>query len=99
MVAESLVAVSTRPPVDLFVARTAGPADRTVLVIHGGPDWDHTYLRSPLVQLVGRHRIVMPDLRGCGRSTRGLADDQYTPAAATNDLVALIDTGVSPTAA
>lgn len=62
-----------------------------MLVIHGGPDWDHSYLREPLDQLSGRHRLIMPDLRGCGRSTRGLADDQYTPAAAAGDLVALLD--------
>ncbi|MEV4553907.1 alpha/beta fold hydrolase [Nonomuraea wenchangensis] len=62
-----------------------------MLVIHGGPDWDHTYLRKPLDQLADRYQLIMPDLRGCGRSTRGLADDQYTPAAATDDLVALLD--------
>ncbi|WP_433244888.1 alpha/beta fold hydrolase [Streptosporangium sp. CA-135522] len=83
--------MSARPVVELFVAQSQGPADRTLLVIHGGPDWDHTYLREPLAELAGRHRVVLPDLRGCGRSTRGLADDQYTPAAATDDLVALLD--------
>lgn len=88
----SHVAVSSEPPVKLFVARTAGPAERTLLVIHGGPDWDHSYLREPLARLAGRHRVVMPDLRGCGRSTGGLADDQYTPDAATDDLAALINT-------
>jgi pimeloyl-ACP methyl ester carboxylesterase len=77
--------------VDLFVARTAGPADRTLLVIHGGPDWDHSYLREPLADLAGEHRLIMPDLRGCGRSTSGLADDQYTPDAVVADLLALLD--------
>ncbi|GAA3139446.1 alpha/beta hydrolase [Planomonospora alba] len=91
MFTETFVTVSAEPAVDLFVARTAGPAERTLLVIHGGPDWDHSYLREPLAGLAGRHRVVLPDLRGCGRSTRGLADDRYTPAAATGDLVALLD--------
>ncbi|MEU7988501.1 alpha/beta hydrolase [Streptosporangium canum] len=91
MFSESLVAVSAQPAVELFVARSRGPAERTLLVIHGGPDWDHTYLREPLAELAGRHRVVLPDLRGCGRSTRGLADERYTPAAATDDLVALLD--------
>jgi pimeloyl-ACP methyl ester carboxylesterase len=77
--------------VELFVAQTPGPAERTLLVIHGGPDWDHTYLREPLAQLAGRHRVVLTDLRGCGRSTCGLADDQYTPAAATGDLAVLLE--------
>ncbi|WP_326825541.1 alpha/beta fold hydrolase [Streptosporangium sp. NBC_01756] len=98
MFSESLVAVSGQPVVELFVARGQGPADRTLLVIHGGPDWDHTYLREPLAELAGRHRVVLPDLRGCGRSTRGLADDRYTPAEATNDLVALLDALGTPRA-
>ncbi|MEV4017749.1 alpha/beta fold hydrolase [Nonomuraea angiospora] len=76
---------------ELLVARTVRPAGRAMLVIHGGPDWDHTYLRKPLDQLADRHQLIMPDLRGCGRSTRGLADDQYTPAAAAEDLIALLD--------
>ncbi|NUW43662.1 alpha/beta hydrolase [Nonomuraea rhodomycinica] len=91
MFAESMVAVSHLPAVELFVAQAGGPADRTLLVIHGGPDWDHTYLRTPLDQLAGHHQLIMPDLRGCGRSTCGLLDDQYTPAATTRDLIALLD--------
>jgi pimeloyl-ACP methyl ester carboxylesterase len=88
---EDVVPVSTDPEVALFVAHSACPADRTLLVIHGGPDWDHTYLREPLVELAGTHRLVMPDLRGCGRSSRGLPDDQYTPDAVVGDLLALLD--------
>lgn len=91
MLAERFVAVCARPRVDLFVAEAPGPADRTLLVIHGGPDWDHTYLLEPLQQLAGRHRILWPDLRGCGRSTTGLADDDYDPDAVVGDLLALLD--------
>jgi len=91
MFSQSIVAVSTEPTVELFVAQTPGPAEHTLLVIHGGPDWDHTYLREPLAQLAGRRRVILADLRGCGRSTRGLADDAYTPAAATGDLTVLLD--------
>ncbi|MEV8455550.1 alpha/beta hydrolase [Streptomyces sp. NPDC052095] len=90
MFTESLVTVSAEPAVEMFVAQSSGPADRTLLVIHGGPDWDHTYLREPLAELADR-KLVMPDLRGCGRSTRDLADDQYTPAAAVGDLTTLLD--------
>jgi pimeloyl-ACP methyl ester carboxylesterase len=88
---ESYVQVSDDPLVRLFTARTEGPAERTLLVIHGGPDWDHTYLREPLISLAGWCRVVFADLRGCGRSTRGLAPDQYTPDAVVADLVALLD--------
>jgi pimeloyl-ACP methyl ester carboxylesterase len=88
---ESLVPVSADPQVRLFVAQCGDPADRPLLVIHGGPDWDHSYLREPLGDLAGGHRLIMPDLRGCGRSTRGLDDHQLTPDAATGDLIALLD--------
>jgi len=92
MLIESVVRVARNPDVELFVARTAGPPGRRVLlVIHGGPDWDHTYLREPLVGLSGSSRVVFRDLRGCGRSTRGLADGDYTPDAVVADLLALLD--------
>jgi pimeloyl-ACP methyl ester carboxylesterase len=77
--------------VRLFAAIAAGPVDKTLLVIHGGPDWDHTYLRDPLSRLAGSYRLVLPDLRGCGRSVTGLAAERHTPDAAVADLVALLD--------
>jgi pimeloyl-ACP methyl ester carboxylesterase len=91
VLAESLVQVSADPVVRLLVAQTDGPGDQVLLVIHGGPDWDHTYLREPLTELAGRHRVIFADLRGCGRSTRGLPMDQYTPDAIVADLLALLD--------
>jgi pimeloyl-ACP methyl ester carboxylesterase len=91
VLAQRRVRVSAEPVVELFVAASAGPAARTLLVVHGGPDWDHSYLREPLVELAGSYRLLLPDLRGCGRSTRGLPDGQYTPDAVVADLVALLD--------
>jgi pimeloyl-ACP methyl ester carboxylesterase len=87
---ERHVVVSAHPAVSLFVAQSQGPADRVLLIIHGGPDWDHSYLREPLDRLAGRHRLILPDLRGCGRSTRGLGDGQYTPDSAAGDLAVLL---------
>lgn len=91
MFRERLIRVSTAPAVDLFTAVTVKPGKRTLLVVHGGPDWDHSYLREPLSRLSDVHRVVLPDLRGCGRSTSGLGDAQYTPDAVVRDLIALID--------
>jgi pimeloyl-ACP methyl ester carboxylesterase len=88
---ERLVRVGDDPLVELFVAETAGDPACTLLVIHGGPDWDQMYLRQPLVGLGGGRRVVFADLRGCGRSTRGLPAPVHTPAAAVEDLIALID--------
>lgn len=89
---EGAVPVSAHPAVELFVAQIQGPPANPLLVIHGGPDWDHTYLREPLGQLAGHRRVILPDLRGCGHSTRGLHDAQYTSAAAAGDLAALLET-------
>lgn len=60
-------------------------------MIHGGPCWDHTYLREPLIRLASHHQLVFPDLRGCGRSTGGLGPDRYTPDLVIDDLVGLLD--------
>lgn len=80
--------VPVGPDVTLFVARTASAAGPPLLVVHGGPDWDHTYLRDPLCRLPN---VVLPDLRGCGRSTRDLPSEHYTWDAVVSDLLALLD--------
>ncbi|MFI6319785.1 alpha/beta fold hydrolase [Nonomuraea sp. NPDC050556] len=74
----------------LYCREFDGPADRTLLVIHGGPDWDHSYLVDPLDQLAGAHRLLFPDLRGCGRSP---AEEPLTPDAMVADLAELIGEG------
>jgi hypothetical protein len=64
---ESLVAVSADPRVELLVAQSPGPADRALLVIHGGPDGDHTYLREAAGALLAwaerRHPGVYASIR------------------------------------
>lgn len=91
MFTETLITVRARPRIELFVSQTPGPDDCALLVIHGGPDWDHTYLRDPLAALAGRHRVIMADIRGCGRSTSGLPAGEYTPDAVVADFAALLD--------
>ncbi|MGW4791316.1 threo-3-hydroxy-L-aspartate ammonia-lyase [Nonomuraea sp. NPDC004297] len=92
LIYEKHVGVCGDPAVELFTVLTADPPVRDpLLVIHGGPDWDHTYLRDPLFDLADHRDLIFPDLRGCGRSSRGLPDGHYTPDAATDDLVALLD--------
>lgn len=91
VVADRRVRVSEDPRIELHVRERPGADDRTLLVVHGGPDWDASYLVEPLVGLPGGRRILWPDLRGCGRSTRGLAAEHCTWDAAVDDLVALLD--------
>lgn len=73
---------------DVFVAWQDGSADRALLAIHGGPDWDHSYLRDPLERL--DRRLLMPDLRGCGRSGR-VPEEEYHPDGLMRDLVGVLD--------
>ena len=43
-----------------------------IVVLHGGPDFDHTYLLPELDRLAGSFRLVYYDQRGRGRSARGV---------------------------
>lgn len=79
------------PHVELFTARSTAPAERPLLIIHGGPDWDHTYLLEPLVNLAQGHLLVFADLRGCGRSTLALPDHEYNADAVVTDFISLLD--------
>lgn len=74
--------------------RELGPqrsTGRPLVVLHGGPDWDHSYLMPGVRVVAERRRVVLFDLRGCGRSSRGLPATQYQPELVVDDLVALID--------
>ena len=83
------VTVQESPEVTLFCSALGPPDGTPLLVVHGGPDWDHSYLRQPLDRL-GRP-VLLPDLRGCGRSTRGLGPDGYSFESAADDLLTLTD--------
>ncbi len=41
-----------------------------LVVIHGGPTWDHGYLMPPVGELTDVVHVVLFDLPGCGRSQR-----------------------------
>ncbi len=56
--------------VELFVRRFGDPALPVLLVIHGGPTWDHSYLLPAVAELGDMAHVVLFDLRGCGHSSR-----------------------------
>jgi pimeloyl-ACP methyl ester carboxylesterase len=56
--------------VDLFVRRFGDPALPALVVVHGGPTWDHSYLLPAVATLADTAHVVVFDLRGCGRSSR-----------------------------
>jgi proline iminopeptidase len=58
------------PHARLFV-REIGQG-QPVIVLHGGPDFDHGYLLPDLDRLAGGHRLIYYDQRGRGRSTGDL---------------------------
>lgn len=75
------------------LALDAGGAQRPVLVgLHGGPGIDGTALRYWLAPLADVAQVVVPDLRGHGRSDRGEpADwDLHTWATDTHELCSVL---------
>lgn len=66
----------------LFVRRFGDPALPMLVVVHGGPTWDHTYLLPAVADLADLAHVILFDLRGCGRSSR-------TPPAGTLPVAAL----------
>jgi proline-specific peptidase len=49
-----------------------------VIVLHGGPDFDHYYLRPELDRLAGPCRLIYYDQRGRGRSAAGVQPDDVS---------------------
>jgi proline iminopeptidase len=73
--------------VTLFV-REIG-AGQPVIVVHGGPDFDHCYLRPELDRLARSCRLVYYDQRGRGRSGAGVRPDEVSIGSEVADLDAL----------
>lgn len=80
----------TLPEVALFV-RQYGQEGPPVVVIHGGPDWDHTYFLPYLLPLAERLRLIFFDMRGCGQSQKFHAIAPYHIDRVVADLAALLD--------
>jgi pimeloyl-ACP methyl ester carboxylesterase len=77
---------------DLFVREFGDPDLPMLVIVHGGPTWDHSYLLPAVAELADVARVVLFDLRGCGRSSRvpPLDEDQLQPDLLADDVAALI---------
>ncbi|HEY2296366.1 MAG TPA: alpha/beta fold hydrolase [Jatrophihabitans sp.] len=62
-----------------------------IFVLHGGPDFDHTYLLPELDELADRCRLIYYDQRGRGRSAEGVQPEDVSIASEIADLDRLID--------
>jgi proline iminopeptidase len=60
-----------------------------LLVIHGGPGMEHTYLRPHIDQLAGQYEIVYYDQRATGRSGGEADSGSITIATFVNDIEAI----------
>jgi pimeloyl-ACP methyl ester carboxylesterase len=56
--------------VDLFVRRFGDQRLPLLVVVHGGPTWDHSFLLPAVADLADVAHVIVFDLRGCGRSQR-----------------------------
>jgi proline iminopeptidase len=69
---------------ELFFRETG--QGRPIVVLHGGPDFDHTYLLPELDRLSDAYRLIYYDQRGRGRSVEGVQPEDVTIASEVADL-------------
>jgi proline iminopeptidase len=66
-------------------ARTIGRG-QPLIVLHGGPDFDHGYLLPDLDRLADTFQLIYYDQRGRGKSADGVAAEDVTLASDVDDL-------------
>ena len=57
-----------------------------IIIVHGGPDFDHEYLLPEMDQLARSFRLIYYDQRGRGRSSSGQAPEDISVTSETEDL-------------
>src|SRR5512133_939957 len=57
-----------------------------IIVLHGGPDFDHTYLLPDLDRLSDSFRLIYYDQRGRGKSARDVQPDDVSMESEIEDL-------------
>ncbi|HXY30506.1 MAG TPA: alpha/beta hydrolase [Gemmatimonadaceae bacterium] len=66
-------------------ARVVGRGN-AIIVLHGGPDFDHAYLLPEFDQLSDSFRLIYYDQRGRGRSADGVRPEDVTLASDVEDI-------------
>jgi proline iminopeptidase len=74
-------------PVDhaKFYTREIGQG-QPIIVLHGGPDFDHTYFLPELDRLADAFRLIYYDQRGRGRSAKNVQPEDVTIESEVEDL-------------
>jgi len=62
---------------------------RSLIVLHGGPDFDQAYLRPELDELADTYRLIYYDQRGRGKSAENVRPENVTLASDLSDLDAV----------
>src|SRR5215217_4530492 len=57
-----------------------------LFILHGGPDFDHSYLLPDMDRLADSYRLIYYDQRGRGRSAAGVQPEHISVASETADL-------------
>ena len=57
-----------------------------IIVVHGGPDFDHSYLLPEMDHLAGSFRLIYYDQRGRGRSAAGVQPEDVSIRSEMEDL-------------
>ena len=57
-----------------------------IVVLHGGPDFDQTYLLPDMDRLADSYRLIYYDQRGRGKSTAGVRPEDVTLASDVDDV-------------
>ena len=77
--------------VELFVRELGNPNGIATLWIHGGSVEDSSMMTRDLEPFFETLRVLIPDARGHGRSSRFESKDDYTWSAKCADMIALLD--------
>ena len=94
MAASSVTERSVRANgIDLHLAEAGPPSGAPVVLLHGFPDsWE--LWRSQVAALAAAgYRVLAPDLRGFGRTTRPPAVEAYRSRTLVADVTGLLDAG------
>ena len=62
-----------------------------IIVLHGGPDFDHSYLLPDLDRLADGYHLIYYDQRGRGRSATGVRPEDVSFASDVDDVLRVVD--------